>query len=99
MMQAIGLSEKQLLRMLQLEGMFYTAGTLFLSVGAGSAVGYLMFLWAREDGMFNIRYFHYPTIQMAILAVTVAVLQILLTFMISKNFRKQSLIDRVRYSE
>ncbi len=99
MMQAIGLSEKQLLRMLQLEGMFYTAGTLLLSVGAGSIAGYLVFLWAREDGMFNIKRFHYPTIQMVILAVTVAVIQILLTYMISKNFRKQSLIDRVRYSE
>lgn len=99
MMQAIGLSEKQLLRMLQLEGMFYTAGTLLISVGVGSIAGYLTFLWAREDGMFNIKHFHYPTVQTVILAVTVLVIQILLTYMISKNFRRQSLIDRVRYSE
>lgn len=39
-LQAIGLSGKQTVRMLQMEGLFYTAGTLLLSVGAGSIAGY-----------------------------------------------------------
>ena len=36
MIQAIGMSEKQLVRMMQLEGLFYTAGTLLVSLGLES---------------------------------------------------------------
>lgn len=42
MIQAIGMSEKQLIRMLQLEGIIYTLGTLAVSVGIGSLVGYAL---------------------------------------------------------
>ncbi len=98
-MQAIGLSEQQLIRMLQLEGMFYTIGTLIVSIGFGSIAGYFVFLWARLEGMFNIQNYHYPYIQASVLIVVVAVFQILLTYVISRNFRKQSLIERVRYAE
>ena len=37
MIQAIGMSEKQLIRMLQLEGIIYTLGTLAVSSGPSSA--------------------------------------------------------------
>ncbi len=47
MLQAIGLSGKQTVNMLQLEGLFYTAGTLVLSLGLGSLLGYLAFLWGK----------------------------------------------------
>lgn len=36
MMQAIGMSDRQLMKMLQLEGIFYTVGTLIISIGVGS---------------------------------------------------------------
>lgn len=99
MMQAIGLSEGQLIRMLQLEGMFYTIGTLIISVGLGSMAGYAAYLWARKDGMFSIQFYHYPVIQVLILVAAVALVQIFLTYFITRNFRKSSLIERVRYSE
>ena len=47
-------SEKQLVRMLQLEGIFYTAGTLLLSLGFGNLLGYLVFLYAKKNRMFGI---------------------------------------------
>lgn len=99
MMQAIGLSEKQLIRMLQMEGLFYTVGTLAVSLGIGSLAGYGVFLYAKSEHMMNIKVYHYPVVQAAVLAVVVAAVQILLTYVISRNFRKQSLIERVRYSE
>ena len=37
MLQAVGMSDLQLLKMLQLEGLFYTAGTLIIAAGGGSA--------------------------------------------------------------
>lgn len=39
MMQAIGMSDRQLMKMLQLEGIFYTVGTLIISIGVGSLAG------------------------------------------------------------
>lgn len=98
-MQAIGLSEKQLVRMLQMEGIFYTAGTLILSLGLGNLLGYMAFLYAKKDGMLGIISYHYPTMQTAVLIGVVLVIQMLLTYLIMKNFRKQSMIERVRFSE
>lgn len=98
-MQAIGLSERQLIRMLQMEGLFYTIGTLIISVGFGNAAGYAVFLWAKKDGLLNIQFYHYPVVQVLILAASVALIQWLLTYLISRSFRKLSLIEHVRYSE
>lgn len=98
-LQAIGLSDKQMVRMLQLEGLFYTAGTLGLSLGIGSAAGYLVFLYAREDGMLGIVSYHYPFSQAVFLAVLVAVIQFLLTYLVTRMFRKQSMIERIRFSD
>ena len=49
MIQAIGMSEKQLVHMMQLEGLFYTAGTLLVSLGLGSLAGYGVFLYAKAE--------------------------------------------------
>lgn len=58
MMQAIGMSDRQLMKMLQLEGIFYTVGTLIISIGVGSLAGYPLFLYAKRTGMFNISTYH-----------------------------------------
>lgn len=98
-MQAIGLSEKQMVRMLQMEGIFYTAGTLLLSLGGGSVLGYFTFLYAKKDRMFGIISYHYPMTQTIVLIGVVLIIQLLLTYLIMKNFRKQSMIERIRFSE
>lgn len=97
--QAIGMSEKQLVHMMQLEGLFYTAGTLLVSLGAGSLAGYGVFLYAKADHMMNITVYHYPLLPAVVLSVTVAALQLILTCAVSRNFRRMSLIDRIRYAQ
>ena len=97
--QAIGMSEKQLVRMMQLEGIFYTAGTLLVALGLGSLAGYGVFLYAKAENMMNITVYHYPAFPAVVLAVAVAALQMILTYAVSRNFRRMSLIDRIRYSE
>lgn len=74
MMQAIGMSDRQLMKMLQLEGIFYTVGTLIISIGVGSLAGYPLFLYAKRTGMFDISTYHYP--------VTAAIIIILTLFVI-----------------
>lgn len=99
MLQAIGMSDRQLTKMLQLEGLFYTAGTLILSVGVGSLVGYPVFRYAKSTGMFAITTYHYPTTVAVVISVTLLVIQILLALMTAKSVKKDSLIERIRFSE
>lgn len=99
MMQAIGMSDLQLMKMLQLEGLFYTAGTLLISVGLGSIAGYPLFLYAKRTGMFEITTYHYPAAAAVIIVVVLLVIQALLAFGVGKSVRKDSLIERVRFSE
>ena len=80
---------------LQLEGLFYTAGTLIIAVGGGSVAGYPVFLWARNSGMFNIRNCHYPLAATLIMMAVLAFVQVILVFVIGKSVKKDSLIDRI----
>lgn len=99
MMQAIGMSDRQLMKMLQLEGIFYTVGTLIISIGVGSLAGYPLFLWAKRTGMFDISTYHYPVTAAIIIILTLFVIQMLLAIFIAKSVRKDSLIERIRFSE
>ena len=99
MMQAIGMSNRQLMKMLQLEGIFYTVGTLIISIGVGSLAGYPLFLYAKRTGMFDISTYHYPVTAAIIIILTLFVIQMLLAIFIAKSVRKDSLIERIRFSE
>ena len=99
MMQAIGMSDRQLMKMLQLEGIFYTVGTLIISIGVGSLAGYPLFLYAKRTGMFDISTYHYPVTAAIIIILTLFVIQMLLAILIAKSVRKDSLIERIRFSE
>lgn len=99
MMQAIGMSDRQLMKMLQLEGIFYTVGTLIISIGVGSLAGYPLFLYAKRTGMFDISTYNYPVTAAIIIILTLFVIQMLLAILIAKSVRKDSLIERIRFSE
>lgn len=99
MMQAIGMSDSQLMKMLQMEGLFYTAGTLLISVGFGSLAGYPVFLYSKAKGWFEITTYHYPAAAAVIVAASLLLIQLLLAVGIGKSVRKDSLIERVRFSE
>lgn len=99
MMQAIGMSDRQLMKMLQLEGIFYTVGTLIISIGVGSLAGYPLFLYAKRTGMFDISTYHYPVTAAIIIILTLFVIQMLLAIFIAKSVRKDSVIERIRFSE
>lgn len=88
MMQAIGMSDRQLMKMLQLEGIFYTVGTLIISIGVGSLAGYPLFLYAKRTGMFDISTYHYPVTAAIIIILTLFVIQMLLAIFIAKSVRK-----------
>lgn len=92
------MSDAQLYKMLQLEGLFYTAGTLIVAVGGGSLAGYPVFLRAKEIGLLNIRNYHYPTEAAITVILVLAIVQFVLALLLGKSVKKESLIDRIRFS-
>lgn len=98
MLQAIGLTDRQLIRLLNLESLFYTTITLISTIFIGGGLGYVAVYLFRKTGGSYANY-HFPTIPMIIMIILVVLAQLILSMVISKNFNKQSLIDRVRYSE
>ena len=86
------------LSMLHLESAFYTIGTLVVAIAGGSIAAYPIFLWAKDNGFFNIRSFHYPLEAICIMVLVLAIVQVATTFAISKSIRKDTLIDRIRFN-
>ena len=85
--------------MLQMEGLFYTLGTLVIAVGGGSLAGYPVFLWARANAIFNISNYHYPVQAAIVVIVVLLCVQSLLTVLLQKATKKEPLIDRIRFDD
>lgn len=98
MLQAIGMSDKQLKKMLQIEGMFYTSITIVSSLVIGSVVGYFAYLAFYNSGADYASY-RYPFVPAILLVLVSIAVQIGITHFINNYFKKESLVDRVRYSE
>lgn len=98
-LQAIGLSDRQLVRMLAGEGLVFTAGTLLISLTLGNAAGYALFLWAKKEHIMSISLYHYPLRETIGLTLVLVVGQLLITLLIRKKMEKESLIERIRNQE
>lgn len=99
MLQAIGLSDRQMVKMLQMEGLYYTAGTVILSLGVGNLAGYAAFLYWKSEGMSGIKTYQYPLGPTIILILVILAVQLLLTLLLTKDMKKQSLVDRIRFAD
>ena len=82
-----------------MEGLFYTGGTLLLTIGAGSILGYPVFLWMKAQHLYSVTHYHYPTEAAVIVVVVMVAVQLLLTTVLARSVKKESLIDRIRFSE
>ncbi|MBV7389498.1 ABC transporter permease [Enterococcus alishanensis] len=98
-MQAIGMSNRQMRRMLQGEGLFYAVGIIALSVFFGSILGYGAYIYAVTNRVLQIKTYAYPTIQVVLLILIVIIVQLILTFATTKMVTKETIISRIHYSE
>ena len=94
-LQAIGLSDKQLRQMIHREGMFFTLGTLVLST-IGNGLGYLLVRIIINTQILTISQYEYPITQTLVLIVAVVIGQIAITVFVNRYIHKQSLVERMR---
>jgi ABC-type transport system, involved in lipoprotein release, permease component len=98
-LQAIGMTNKQLNFMLQMEGIIYTFGTVLVAMMVGVPAGYGVFRYGRSHGFVGIYIYHFPWKEILIMVLILAAMQMVLSFILSKNVRKESLVERIRYQE
>lgn len=96
-LQAVGMSNRQFKQMLQAEGLIFTVGTLVVALTLGNLLGYGAFYWCRENGWFGLFSYQPPVLELVVMVIAIALLQIVLSWMLSRNVGKESIVDRIRY--
>lgn len=98
-LQAIGLTNKQLIRMFQAEGLIFTIGTLVIALTLGNGLGYALFLYAKENDIMSVTKYHFPMNEVLILTILLVGMQLFLSYYMTKSIQKDTLIDRIRHQE
>ncbi len=96
-LQAVGMTNRQLNWMMQLEGIFFSAGTAAVSLIVGSPLGYALFCYARELHFYGLNEYHIPVLEIGLMILAIVLLQGTLSFLLSRNLRKESLVERISY--
>ncbi len=93
MIQSVGMTKKQLCRMLVYEGLYYAAITLTVSyVISAAAVG--IGIRAMVEGGFTT--FHFTLLPLIICTPILLIFAVLLPYLCFKNLEKQSIVERLR---
>ena len=97
-MQAVGMTDGQLGRLLGMQGLIFTAGTLAVSLGIGIPAGYAVFRYCRAHSYFGMNMYHFPAAEVLVMAAVLVIMQLCLSYILSRNLKKESPVDRIRYS-
>lgn len=95
-LQAIGLSSRQLNQMLQSEGMFYTLGTVAVTLTVGTGLGWFLCESIRRFSDVSYIDYHFPLIPVLLFLAVFLLIQISISFVSSNMVQKQSLVERIR---
>lgn len=98
-MQAIGMSNQQMKKMLRTEGFVYAGGIILLAGGLGSILGYLAYLYAESNALMQIKVYQYPLIQVLLMIFLVVIVQLILTYATTTIVNKETVIKRIQASE
>jgi len=96
-LQAVGMTNKQLNLCLQLQGLMFTVGTICVALIIGLPLGYALFSYAKHNGIFGMNIYHVPIVPIFIMIFFVGLLQIVLSCVLSSNLKKETLVERIRY--
>ncbi len=96
-LQAVGMTNRQLAQSLWMEGLIFSAGTAAVSLAAGIPLGYALFRYCKENAFIGLGVYQFPFREVLFLFAFIGVLQMVLSFVLSRNVRKESLVERIRY--
>lgn len=96
-LQAVGMTNKQLNQSLQLEGLILTVGVTAVSMLVGIPAGYAFFRYGKAEAFIGLHIYHFPVGEVFLMLFVIGMLQFMLSFILSRNVKKESLIERIRY--
>lgn len=96
-LQAVGMTNRQLDQSLQLEGILLSAGTAAVSLVVGIPLGYALFRYCKSNSFAGLGIYHFPVREVLFLLLFMGVLQTVLSFVLSRNVKRESLVERIRY--
>lgn len=98
-MQSIGLSGKQLAKMLRVESVYYVAGTVAITLTLGTAAAYAACLMFSQVGILGTLKYTFPVLHIAIFFAALCVIAAVYSVLAIRYCRKQSLVDRIKTME
>ena len=97
MLQAIGLSKKQLIRMLCYEGLIYSAFATLVTLLLGAGLGFLCVQAVKTMNPYF--YYSFPWLVAWIYLGLLLIVQFILISYTTGNLKKQSLVEQIRTTE
>lgn len=94
MLEAVGMTNKQMKKMITLEGIYYGLISLFIVGTVGNVMAYYLIQAFKNEADYAKYYF--PTIPLIGIAIFVVVMSLLVPKIIFKATMKESIVDRLR---
>ena len=91
------MTNRQLGMSLQLEGLIFSIGTAAVSLVVGIPLGYALFRYCKVNSFAGLGIYHFPVGEVLFLFVFIGALQAVLSFVLSRNVKRESLVERIRY--
>lgn len=97
LLQAVGLTNKQMTKVLQLEALKYSLISGTISIVLGTSLGYVLFTKFKVAATYAI--YEFPIAPILIVAFGFTAIQVLITYLLKKKLSKDSIVDRIRYNQ
>ncbi len=98
-MQSIGLSGKQLTKMLRVESVYYVAGAMAITLTLGTAAAYAACQMFSQVGILGTLKYTFPVLHIAIFFAALCAIAAVYSVLAIRYCRKQSLVDRIKTME
>ena len=95
-LQAVGMSSRQISRMVLTEGLLYTFGVFMLSISFGTLFGILTCKIFSTMSVFGAVSYHFPIWEMAGFFLLMLIIQVTFSFVTIKQLHSQSLVEQIR---
>lgn len=96
MLQSIGLSNKQLVKVIQGEGLYLAVWNIIVSLIFGSGLGYLVVKFLKEVGGVFYLVWKFPIWYVLIYMLVIIIVPIFISNIAINSLRKKSIVERLR---
>lgn len=96
MLEAVGITSKQLRKLFRIEGLYYSLASIGLSSILGTGISRILFSYLKE--MYGPKY-ELPIIGVLVIAVIFIGVQLLITYNVERKLKKDSIVDKIRFNE